>query len=177
MKKVDIPDFIYRGAIIDADGVAETVKDFSLQVPVVDGRRLDIQVLYLKFDSGKDMVFDPKRVKEIPGQAPEFLKVGAKIFCRDLSQNNNDAYSRATAGEWTVAGVHREDNDSGSKLRLMLRRPVDGNPRKYMTISRHFNARTMTPVKDGSEPDLPLAYELQENLTVRKPLIFKPKKD
>lgn len=175
MKKVEIPDFIYRGAIIDADGVAETVQDFSIQVPMVAGKRLDIQVLYLKFKSGKDMVFNPKNVKEIPGQAPEFLKVGAKIFCRDLSQNNNDAYSRATAGEWTVASVHREDKDSGTRLRLMLRRPVDGSATKYMTISRHFNSKTMTASNDNSEPDLSPAYELQEDLTVGKPIVFKPK--
>jgi hypothetical protein len=175
MKKIDIPDFIYRGAIINADGCAETVKDFSLQVPIVGGKRLDVQVLYLKFASGKDMVFDARRVKEIPGQAPEFLKVGAKIFCRDLSQNNNDAYSRATAGEWTVASVHREDKDSGTSLRLMLRRAVEGNPRKYMTISRHFNSKTMTPVNDNAEPDLPPAYELQESLTVRRPIVLKRK--
>lgn len=175
MKKVEIPDFIYRGAIVDADGCAETVKDFSVQVPLVGGKPLDMQVLYLKFNSGKDMVFDAKRVREIPGQAPEFLKVGAKIFCRDLSQNNNDAFSRATAGEWTVAAVHRHDSDHGTSLKLMLRRPVDGNPRKYMTISRQFNAKTMTPVNDGSEPDLPPSYELLENLTVRKPIVLKGK--
>ena len=175
MKKIDIPDFIYRGAIVDAEGCAETVKDFSIQVPIVDGKRLDIQVLYLQFKSGKNMVFDTKSGKEIPGQAPDFLKVGAKIFCRDLSQNNNDAYSRATAGEWTVASVHREDKDSGTSLRLMLRRAVDGNPRKYMTISRHFNSKTMTASNDNGEPDLPPAYELQESLTVRKPIVFKPK--
>ncbi|MEZ0259929.1 MAG: hypothetical protein ACAH80_02910 [Alphaproteobacteria bacterium] len=174
MKKVEIPDFIYRGAIIDVDGCAETVKDFSVQIPIVNGKRIDAQVLYLQFKSGKDMVFDAKRVKEIPGQAPEFLKVGAKIFCRDLSQNNNDAYSRATAGEWTVNSVHREDKDHGIYLRVRLTRPIEGT-RKYMTISRQFNAKTMTAINDNSEPDLPPAYELQEDLMVRKPIIFKPK--
>jgi hypothetical protein len=174
MKSDDIPDFIFRGAVVSVDGREETVKDFSLQVPFVAGRRMD-SVLYLAFKSGKDMVYEAARVKEIPGSVPDFLKVGAKIFCRDLSENKNDAFSRATAGEWTVAAIHRHDNDHGTSLKLMLRRAVDNNPRKYMTISRQFNAKTMTPVNDSSEPDLPPSYELLENLTVRRPIVFKKK--
>ncbi|HYD17706.1 MAG TPA: hypothetical protein VEF76_04420, partial [Patescibacteria group bacterium] len=83
MEAKDIPGFIFRGAVLSVDGQEQVLRDYSLERPVVNGRITRDDVLYLRFKSGREMEYDPKRVQEIPGRIPDFLKPGKKIFLRE----------------------------------------------------------------------------------------------
>ncbi|TAL35294.1 MAG: hypothetical protein EPN97_07480 [Alphaproteobacteria bacterium] len=173
MRPQDIPDFIFRGAIIAVDGQEETVTDFSLQTPIVGGHPVKGALsLYLEFKSGLALEYDIRRVREIPGRLPEFIREGAHIFCKDkLPKDKEKARTiEAANGEWEVTNFHYE-KDTG-KFRLMLKRPwVPGKG----ILSRHFNPRTMTPLPPGAETPSVVTpvYELENDISVRKPLVLK----
>ena len=172
----DIPDFIFRGNILAVDGSEETVKDYSLVDRRVGGRFASMeQDLYLEFKSGLTMIYDASRVKKIPGKAPEFIFEGAMVFCRDpLPKDASGArFTNAANGTWEITHFHFEKEGKEERLRLLMKRPWVPGPG---ILSRHFNARTMTPVPDGPEiprsPETP-AFELENDLRVRKPLVLK----
>lgn len=176
MRAKDIPDFIFRGAIISVDGREETVKDFSLQTPVINGRAVKgAQSLYLAFKSGVALEYDVSRVKEIPGKLPEFIFEGAMIFCKDAIPKDKEGAHWATAanGAWEITNYHFEKDGNIQRLRLLMKRPwVPGKG----ILSRHFNPRTMTSMLD--EPPAPPVeivpvFELQNDITVKKPLVLK----
>ncbi|MEZ0226756.1 MAG: hypothetical protein ACAH83_19520 [Alphaproteobacteria bacterium] len=174
MRAKDIPDFIFRGAIISVDGCEETVKEFSLQTPLINGRPIKgAQSLYIELKSGVALEYDIRRVREIPGKLPEFIHEGAQIFVKDPIPKDKEGAHWATAanGAWEITNFHVE-KDTG-KLRLMLKRPwVPGKG----ILSRHFNPRTMTAML--KDPDAPIApvtpvYELENDISVGKPLVLK----
>jgi hypothetical protein len=174
MRAKDIPEFIFRGAIIAVDGREETIKDYSLQTPVINGRPVKgAQSLYIELKSGLALEYDISRVREIPGRLPEFIYEGAQIFCKDPIPKDKAAarWANAANGAWEVTNFHFE-KDTG-KLRLMLKRPwVPGKG----ILSRHFNPRTMTQMlKDPDTPPAPVTpvYELEYDISVKKPLVLK----
>lgn len=176
MRAKDIPDFIFRGAIIAVDGREETVKEFSLQTPVINGRPVKgAQSLYIELKSGLALEYDIRRVREIPGRLPEFIYEGAMIFCKDPIPKDKEGAQWATAanGAWEVTSYHFEKEWKTPKLRLLLKRPwVPGKG----ILSRHFNPRTMTPLlKDPEAPVAPVTpvYELENDISVKKPLVLK----
>ncbi len=179
MRAKDIPEFIFRGAIVDVDGREETVKEFSLQTPLINGRPARSgQCLYLEFKSGAKMEYDARHVREIPGMVPEFLREGAHIFCKDppSKNKNEDRFRKAGNGEWEIVRVvpDKDEDDGQQRLRLLLKRPwVSGS----WVVSRHFNSRTMTPIPSGqgtSAPETPV-YELQNDIRVNKPIVLRPR--
>ena len=176
MRAKDIPDYIFRGAIIDVDGREETVKELSLQTPAISGRPVrGAQVLYLEFKSGRKMEYDISRVREIPGKAPDFIYEGAMIFCKDpIPKDAGGArWANAANGAWEVTKFHAENDRGVTRLRLLLKRPWVPGPG---ILSRHFNPRTMTPMVDGpgiaEAPETP-AYELENDIQVGRPLVLK----
>lgn len=171
MRPQDIPEFIYRGAVVSVDGREQTVKDFSLQTPAIAARATrNAKVLHLAFGDGSSLEYDPGRVKEIPGKLPSFIYEGARIFCKDPVPRNaaNARFIKAANGEWEVTGFHfeKDEEDGKSRLRLLLKRPGQ----QKAILSRHFNARTMTPCL--VEPATPV-YELQSDLQIRRPLVLR----
>jgi hypothetical protein len=176
MRAKDIPDFIFRGAIISVDGREETVKDFSLQTPLINGRAVKgAQSLYLEFKSGLSLEYDVSRIKEVPGKLPEFIYEGAMIFCKDPAPKDEEGARWATAanGAWEITNYHFEKDGNIQRLRLLMKRPwVPGKG----ILSRHFNPRTMTPMLEEPETsaaEVAPVYELQSDLAVKKPLILK----
>jgi hypothetical protein len=173
MRAEDIPDFIYRGAIVSVDGREEVVKEFSLQAPVISGRPVKgAQSLYLEFASGLAMEYDVGRIREIPDMAPGFIKIGARIFCKDPVPANvpNANMLRAANGEWEIVNFHFEtrQEDNERRLRLFLKRPG----MKEGILSREFNPRTITPCHP--DPLVPV-YQLPNDLAVGKPLALRPR--
>jgi len=146
----EIPPFIFRGAVLSVDGAEQSVREFSLERPLVNGRIARDDVLYLRFRSGLEMEYDPKRVAEIPGRIPDFLKPGEKIFLREML---TDAFARATNGVWQIDRVSaKKDAD----IKLVLKRVEDRTDKKnvIIRITRTFNGDTMSAV--GREEPVPL---------------------
>jgi hypothetical protein len=171
MRPQDIPDFIFRGAVLSVDGREQTIRDFSLQTPLVNGQPVrGAQSLFLAFADGSTLEYDPGRVREIPGRLPAFIYEGARIFCKDPVPRNaaNARFIKAANGEWEVAAFHfeKDEDDGRGRLRLSLKRPGQ----QKAILSRHFNGRTMTPCL--VDPAVPV-YELQNDLAVRRPLMLK----
>ena len=178
MTPQEIPEFIFRGAVLNVKGREETVVSLSLETPVVTAKNglrqvAPDQVLYLKFKSGLEMEYDSNRVFEIPGRAPDFIHKGARIFCRSTPGPNKRGagFSTALNGVWEVASHKIKSGE----LQVVLKRPsVDGGGDVY--LSRAFNAKSMFPVS----PDSPLpmetpAYQLENPVPVRKsPVRFRP---
>lgn len=162
----EIPPFIFRGAVLSVDGGEQVVRDLSLERPIVNGRIAREDVLYLRFKSGVEMEYDPKRVAEIPGRIPDFLKPGEKIFLRETL---TDAFARATNGVWQIDSVSAKQE---AGIRLVLKRPADrpDKPGAIMRISRRFNSDTMSAV--GRDEAVPLQKEPVE--PPRGPIIAPP---
>ena len=180
MKAKDIPEFIFRGAVLSVDGREEVVSQLSLERPVHKGIPGPEDVLYLKFKSGVELEYSAARVKEIPGKPPEFIYKGAKIFCKYPVEGSAAAksFSAAVNGIWEVSSFHygREINPGERKLIVTLSRPAG---KTTASMSRAFNSAAMFP----AEPDAPLpqqtpVYQLEKSLHVRRhPVRFKPKAD
>ena len=176
MRAKDIPDFIFRGAIVAVDGREETVKEFSLQTPVINGRAVKgAQSLYLEFKSGAAMEYDVSRVKQIPGKLPEFIFEGAMLFVKDpIPKDENGAkWATAANGAWEITKCHVEKDGNIERLRLLMKRPWVPGPG---VLSRHFNPRTMTPMPESPENPKAAAtpvYELESDLRVSKPIVLK----
>ncbi len=178
MKAKDIPEFIFRGAVLSVDGKEEVVSQLSLERPVHKGIPGPEDVLYLKFKSGLALEYSAARVQEIPGKPPEFIYKGAKIFCKYPVEGNAAAksFSVAVNGIWEVASFHygRDADPAHRKLIVTLSRPAG---KTTASISRAFNSAAMFP----AEPSSPLprqtpVYQLDKNLSVRRhPVRFKPK--
>jgi hypothetical protein len=175
----DIPEFIFRGAVVAVNGREETVKEFSLLTPVTNtrGRGKPEPCLYIEFRNGLCMEYDAGKIREIPGRVPDFIHEGARIFCKDppSKKPTEDRFRTAGNGEWEVVRFNvGKDDDGKQRLRLLLKRPwVPGDA----ILSRHFNPRTMTPIPGGqgtAVPPVPI-YELQNDISVKKPLVFRPK--
>lgn len=175
MRPEEIPEFIYRGAVVSVDGREQTVKEFSLQTPLGAPAKRG-PCLYLEFASGLALEYNDVRVKEIPDRAPDFMRVGGHLFIKDPpSKNpNEERFRKAGNGEWEITHFHFEKDDDGEqKIRVVLKRPwVPGNKG---VLSRHFNPRTMTPVGDDFAAPAPLVpvYELQNDISVKKPIVLK----
>lgn len=162
----EIPSFIFRGAVLSVDGAEQVVKDLSLERPVVNRRIARDDVLYLRFKSGLEMEYDAKRVAEIPGRIPDFLKPGEKIFLRETL---TDAFAKATNGVWQIDSVSAKlDGD----IRLVLKRAADrpDKPNATAFISRTFNSDTMSAV--GRNEPVPLQTGPTE--APRGPIIAPP---
>jgi len=174
MKADEIPEFLFRGAVVRVDGKKEVVSQLSLERPVHKGLPGPHDVLYLKFKSGLELEYKPERVEEIPGQPPEFIYEGAKIFCKYPPESSmpGKAFSNAMNGVWEVSsfGVRAD-----KKLNVVLKRPTGGKNNMY--LSRTFNSNAMFPVfGDAEVPKMTPAYALEKPTRVRKsPVRFKPK--
>ncbi len=167
MKPDEIPSFIFRGAVLSVDGAEQVVKDLSLERPVVNGRIVRDDVLYLRFKSGLEMEYNAKRVAEIPGRIPDFLKPGEKIFLRETLTDN---FARASNGVWQIDSVSAK---ADGHIRLVLKRAAEDRPDKpnaIARISRTFNSETMSAT--GSDAPVPVEKPLVE--TPRGPIIAPP---
>ncbi|MDP2206297.1 MAG: hypothetical protein Q8K65_08330 [Alphaproteobacteria bacterium] len=162
MKPEDIPKFIYRGAIIDVDGQEQTVRDFCLARK--DRHPLSEEILVIQTKSGDIVEYDPMRVQEVHGRAPDFIRVGAEIFWRE-TRSDMTKYN----GVWTVesyeVGKDPIKGDPHTKVELSLAKR-DGSKSTY--LRRAFNAETMYPVKPDAQPGR-LAHILQRDISVLKP--------
>jgi hypothetical protein len=150
MRSDEIPPFIFRGAVLSVDGAEKVLRDFSLERPVVNGRIARDDVLYLRFKSGVEMEYDAKRVAEIPGRIPDFLKPGEKIFLRETLA---DAFAKATNGVWQIDSVSAKQEGG---IRLVLKRAADrpDKPNAIVRISRTFNSDTMSAI--GRDEPVPV---------------------
>jgi|GEM_PF-1423625 len=169
MREKDIPEFLFRGAIVSVDGVEKVVKDLCLAIPEDSPKfDLDAQVLVLQFKSGEIVQYDPNRVEEVHGRAPDFIRVGAEIFWRE-TRSDMKQYNGVWKIESYEVGKDPLRGDPHTKVELSLKRQ-EGQRSTY--LRRAFNANTMYPVKaDAPEPDLPGA--LKKSLKVLKPITFK----
>lgn len=166
MKPEDIPPFIYRGAVIEIDGQEQTVRDFCLARKEKNFSAPEILVIQTK--SGDIVEYDPQRVKEIHGRAPDFIRVGAEIFWRenraDMTQYN---------GVWKIEAyeVGKDPLRGGphTKVELSLSRK-EGQTSTY--LRRAFNAETMHPIRPDAQPGR-LAHILQRDISVLKPPTIK----
>jgi hypothetical protein len=171
VKPEDIPDFLFRGAIVSVDGVERVLKDLCLAIPEDSPRfRKEDQVLVLQFKDGLIVQYDPDRVKEVHGCAPDFIRAGEKIFWR-AERGDMQKYN----GVWEIEAyrVVRDECQGLPKtqVELSLRRKKDATS-TYLT--QKFNAKTMFPVRKEEEPandDLPSL--LKKNVRVLKPIRFK----
>ena len=172
MRPQDIPGFIYRGAIVSVDGKEETVRDFSLETPLINGRPIKGALsLYLKFNGGLSLEYDLRRVREIPGKLPAFIHEGARLFLKHPVPKGakKRPLMAAANGEWEITGHHFEKNGDSQRLRLTLKRPGT----RDAILSVPFNPRTMTSCPP--DPSIPV-YALRNDLVVGKPPALKPRK-
>ncbi|MDE1152730.1 MAG: hypothetical protein PW788_09360 [Micavibrio sp.] len=174
MKADEIPEFLFRGAVVSVDGRQQVVSQLSLERPVHKGIPGPHDVLYLKFKSGLELEYQKDRVREIPGKPPEFIYQGAKIFCKYPPESKvpGKSFSTAVNGVWEVSSFNfRADK----KLSVVLKRPTGG--KSHMFLSRTFNSKAMFPVNaDAEVPKMTPAYQLEKDTRVRKvPVRFKPK--
>jgi hypothetical protein len=167
---------IFRGAVVSVDGQEEIVRDYAwkdrYETPTTIVLKGD---LVIEFKSGRKEIYDARRIEEIPGVPPEFIYEGAMIFIKDPPSLNPDEnrFREAGNGAWEITHWHFEKEDGEENIRLLLKRPWQEGKG---FLSRHFNSRTMTELKD--HPDIPKArktpvYELADDLQVKKPLVLK----
>ncbi len=171
MKHEEIPDFLFRGAIVSVDGVERVLKDLCLAIPEDSARfRKEDEVLVLQFKDGLITQYDPERIKEVHGRAPDFIRVGAQIFWRE-ERRDRQKYN----GVWEVES-YKVTKDSlyglpKTQVDLSLRQKNNATT-TYLT--EKFNAKTMFPVRKDDEPandDLPAI--LRKEVKVLKPIQFK----
>lgn len=162
MKPEEIPSFIYRGAIISIDGEEHTVRDFCLARKEKNFSAPEILVIQTK--AGDIVEYDPERVKQVHGRAPDFIRVGAEIFWRE-----NRADMTHYNGVWKIesyeVGKDPLKGEPHTKVELSLSRR---NGAKSTYLRRAFNAETMHPVKPDSTPGR-LAHILQRDISILKP--------
>ena len=174
MKPENIPDFLFRGAIVAVDGVEKVLKDLCLAIPEDSTHfRKEDEVLVLQFKDGQIAQYDPERIKEVHGRAPDFIRVGAEIFCRE-DRSDLKKYNGVWKIESYKVDKHALYGLPKTQVDVSLRQ-TRGNTTTYLT--RTFNAKTMFPVKndnDAANDDLPAL--LQKELKVLKPIQLKNKK-
>lgn len=172
MRDEEIPDFLFRGAIVSVDGEERVLKDLCLAIPEDSARfRKEDEVLVLQFKDGLIVRYDPERIKEVNGRAPDFIRVGAQIFWRE-EQRDRQKYN----GVWEIESYKvTKDELYGlpkTQVDLSLRRKNNATT-TYLT--QKFNAKTMFPLrKDAHEtPHDDLRSILQKDVKVLKPIQFK----
>lgn len=174
MKPDKIPDFLFRGAIVNVDGVEKVLKDLCFAIPEDSPHfHKEDEVLVLQFKDGQITQYDPERVKEVHGRAPDFIRVGEEIFWRE-ERSDMKKYNGVWKIESYKVDKHALYGLPKTQVDLSLRQ-VKGNTTTYLT--RTFNAKTMFPVKndkDAANDDLPAL--LQKELKVLKPIQLKAKK-
>lgn len=171
MTPEEIPDFLFRGAIVSVDGVERVLKDLCLAIPEDSQRfRKEDEVLVLQFKDGLITQYDPERIKEVHGRAPDFIRAGEQIFWRE-ERRDMQKYN----GVWDIESYTvTKDELRGlpkTQVNLSLRQKTNSTT-TYLT--QKFNAKTMFPMHKEGEPandDLPSI--LQKELKVLKPIQFK----
>lgn len=162
MKPEDIPDFIYRGGLIEVDGTEHVIRDFCMVRKAKDFSLPEILVIQTK--SGDIFEYDAQRVREVHGRAPDFIRPGVELFWRE-TQADMQKYN----GVWRVDRYEvTPDPLRGkphTKVELSLTRQ-QGNT--TTSLRRVFNAATMFPVKPDAQPGR-LAHILQQDISVLKP--------
>lgn len=174
MKPENVPDFLFRGAIVEVDGVEKVLKDLCFAIPEDSPHfRREDEVLVLQFKDGQITPYDPERIKEVQGRAPDFIRVGAEIFCRE-----ERADQKKYNGVWKIESYkvdkHALYGLPKTQVDLSLRQ-TNGSTTTYLT--RTFNAKTMFPVKDDKDAandDLPSL--LQKDVKLLKPIQLKSQK-
>lgn len=171
MKSEDIPDFLFRGAIVSVDGVERVLKDLCLAIPEDSARfRKQDEVLVLQFKDGLIVQYDPERIKEVHGRAPDFIRVGEQIFWRE-ERRDMQKYN----GVWEIESykVTKDELRGLPKTQVDLSlRQKNNSTTTYLT--QKFNAKTMFPVRKEGDPandDLPSI--LKKEVKVLKPIQFK----
>lgn len=138
----DIPDFLFRGAIVSVDGVERVLKDLCLAIPEDSQRfRKEDEVLVLQFKDGLITQYDPERVKEVHGRAPDFIRTGEQIFWRE-ERRDMQKYN----GVWDIESYTvTKDELRGlpkTQVNLSLRQKTNSTT-TYLT--QKFNALTIFP--------------------------------
>jgi len=171
MKPEDIPDFLFRGAIVSVDGAERVLKDLCLAIPQDSTRfRKEDEVLVLQFKDGLIVQYDPERIKEVHGCAPDFIRVGERIFWRE-ERRDMQKYN----GVWEIESYKvAQDELYGlpkTQVDLSLRQKTN-NTTTYLT--QKFNAKTMFPLrKEGEAANDDLPSILKKEVKVLKPIRFK----
>lgn len=171
MTRDEIPDFLFRGAIVSVDGVERVLKDLCLAIPEDSQRfRKEDEVLVLQFKDGLIAQYDPERMKEVHGRAPDFIRTGDQIFWRE-ERRDMQKYN----GVWDIESytVTKDELRGLPKTQVNLSlRQKNNSTTTYLT--QKFNAKTMFPVRKEGDPvndDLPSI--LKKELKVLKPIQFK----
>lgn len=171
MIREEIPDFLFRGAIVSVDGVERVLKDLCLAIPENNAHfRKEDEVLVLQFKDGLIMQYDPERIQEVHGRAPDFIRVGEQIFWRE-ERRDMQKYN----GVWEIESykVAKDELRGLPKTQVDLSlRQKNNTTTTYLT--QKFNAKTMFPVrKDGEPANDDLSSILKKEVQVLKPIRIK----